>query len=205
MLHRQVGVLANRAISAGFRISREPFAEIRSPTCISRAWGPPSRRCRACEIASNRASAVAGELSVVSGMAGRYATALFELALEEQRDRRGQGRSRPFRRADRRECRSAPAGAQPGIHRRRAGARARGRARQGRHRRRSPAVSQGGGVEPPAVRRARHDQGVPQARRPAQGRGDAPRSRSPRRRASSISPRSRTRSRRSPRRTCRST
>src|SRR6266581_9238790 len=34
----QVGVLANRAIFAEFRGYREPFAETRSPTSISRAW-----------------------------------------------------------------------------------------------------------------------------------------------------------------------
>src|SRR5262245_46539622 len=44
--------------------------------------GPHSqRRCRACEVAA-RAPHVAGAETIVSGMAGRYATALFELALE---------------------------------------------------------------------------------------------------------------------------
>src|SRR5262245_59736328 len=36
----QVGVLANRAIFAGFREHPRALPETRSPTCISRAWGP---------------------------------------------------------------------------------------------------------------------------------------------------------------------
>src|SRR5262249_52277997 len=45
------------------------------------AWSHRSRRCRAAGIARKTVH-VAGEGAIVSGMAGRYATALFELALE---------------------------------------------------------------------------------------------------------------------------
>src|SRR5437762_3119018 len=54
------------------------------------AWGSSLRnltvaqRCRACESALDREIIVAAEVGIVSGMAGRYATALFELALEEK-------------------------------------------------------------------------------------------------------------------------
>jgi F-type H+-transporting ATPase subunit delta len=49
------------------------------------AWGlTVVPRCRACETALDREIIVAGEHGIVSGMAGRYATALFELALEER-------------------------------------------------------------------------------------------------------------------------
>jgi F-type H+-transporting ATPase subunit delta len=43
-----------------------------------------SRRLRACEFENPKSGRVAGEKPIVSGMAGRYATALFELALEEK-------------------------------------------------------------------------------------------------------------------------
>src|SRR5262249_60952642 len=50
----------------------------------SKGLGPAvAGRCRACGIAS-KSTGVAREESIVSGMAGRYATALFELALEER-------------------------------------------------------------------------------------------------------------------------
>src|SRR5262249_58388823 len=45
------------------------------------AWSHRSRRCRAAGIARKTVH-VAGEGAIGSGMAGRYATALFELALE---------------------------------------------------------------------------------------------------------------------------
>src|SRR5262249_45569810 len=41
-------------------------------------------RCRACGIAFKRDRLVAREETIVTGMAGRYAIALFELALEER-------------------------------------------------------------------------------------------------------------------------
>jgi F-type H+-transporting ATPase subunit delta len=44
---------------------------------------PRPRRCWACGIARKKKTDVAGEGVNLSGMAGRYATALFELALEE--------------------------------------------------------------------------------------------------------------------------
>jgi F-type H+-transporting ATPase subunit delta len=43
-----------------------------------------SRRLRACEFENPKSGRVASEKPIVSGMAGRYATALFELALEEK-------------------------------------------------------------------------------------------------------------------------
>src|SRR5205085_1390104 len=46
--------------------------------------GPPWRTVPSLRNCLNRASGVASELPLVSGMAGRYATALFELALEER-------------------------------------------------------------------------------------------------------------------------
>src|SRR5215467_9479910 len=45
--------------------------------------GPPSPTVPSLRDCLKRASRVARELSIVSGMAGRYASALFELALEE--------------------------------------------------------------------------------------------------------------------------
>src|SRR5947209_866706 len=47
------------------------------------AWSHRRRRCRACGIARKTVQ-VAGEGAIVSGMAGRYASALFELALESR-------------------------------------------------------------------------------------------------------------------------
>ena len=43
-----------------------------------------SRRRAACEVSIGNERSVAGKDSIISGMAGRYATALFELALEEK-------------------------------------------------------------------------------------------------------------------------
>jgi F-type H+-transporting ATPase subunit delta len=75
-------VLANRRFIAGQRICRE--AAKKSPS-IPRAWPTAWGRRRACGKRQKQARAdfsVAGEDGIVSGMAGRYATALFELALE---------------------------------------------------------------------------------------------------------------------------
>jgi F-type H+-transporting ATPase subunit delta len=47
------------------------------------AAGP--RRRPACEVSKETSVPVAGKDSIISGMAGRYATALFELALEEKK------------------------------------------------------------------------------------------------------------------------
>src|SRR6185295_4417527 len=77
------GVLANRAIFEGLPGAPASSPKIRSPTCISRACAHRPRRCRACGIAQTSALKVARSQGIVSGMAGRYATALFELALEE--------------------------------------------------------------------------------------------------------------------------
>ena len=91
---------------------------------------------------------------MVSGMAGRYATALFELALEEHAidavkadlDRFDAliAESPDLQRLVRSPVFTAERADQGAV----------GRARQGRHRRARGAVPQGGVVEPPAVRRA---------------------------------------------------
>src|SRR5215813_5938862 len=47
------------------------------------AWRPPSATVPSLRNCPRDMSDVAGEGAIVSGMAGRYATALFELALEE--------------------------------------------------------------------------------------------------------------------------
>ena len=67
---------------------------------------------------------VAGEDAIVSGMAGRYATALFELAREQNAIDTVKVESRPVRRAGGGDRRSGAAAAQSGVLRRRAGARA---------------------------------------------------------------------------------
>ena len=75
------GVLRNRALSAGLRSAPALSAETQSPIELQWLGTPPSatvpslRNCR-------KSIEVAGEGAIVSGMAGRYATALFELALE---------------------------------------------------------------------------------------------------------------------------
>ena len=66
---------------------------------------------------------MASEQPIVSGMAGRYATALFELALEEKALDAVKADLDRFERDDRRQRRSEAAGAQPGVLRRGAGAR----------------------------------------------------------------------------------
>jgi F-type H+-transporting ATPase subunit delta len=56
--------------------------EAQSPHLISRAWRPVGDGAEPAEL-PERVTHVAGEGAHLSGMAGRYATALFELALEE--------------------------------------------------------------------------------------------------------------------------
>jgi F-type H+-transporting ATPase subunit delta len=82
MLHRPWGCVSKTAIFAGQRTFRE--AAKKSPfnskglRCRNAALGPAARHKK-----QGAASiTVAGENGIVSGMAGRYATALFELALE---------------------------------------------------------------------------------------------------------------------------
>ena len=76
------GVLRNRALSAGLRSAPALSAETQSPIELQWLGTPPSatvpslRNCR-------KSIEVAGEGAIVSGMAGRYATALFELAREQ--------------------------------------------------------------------------------------------------------------------------
>src|SRR6266849_1718596 len=75
------GVLRNRAIFVAFRGAPALSARMQSPIGFQWLGAHRRRRCRACGIAE-RVLDVAGEGAIVSGMAGRYATALFELALE---------------------------------------------------------------------------------------------------------------------------
>ncbi len=71
-----------QGVSAGFRDvpKTDPGAEF---PLIPTVCAADPRRRPACELAK-RASPLAAEDPIVSGMAGRYATALFELALEEK-------------------------------------------------------------------------------------------------------------------------
>ena len=108
------------------------FKGLRRPS----ATAPSLRNC------PTRAIDVAGEESIVSGMAGRYATALFELALEEQRARRG---ARPISTASTRCSPRAPICARlvrsPVFTADEQTQGADRRARQGRHRRARRAIS----------------------------------------------------------------
>src|SRR5437763_5027542 len=76
-------MLANRAISGRLQSPREPFLKFEVPLEFQgleahrRGTVPGSPTCPARSI-------VAREDGIVSGMAGRYARALFELALEEK-------------------------------------------------------------------------------------------------------------------------
>ena len=116
---------------------------------------------------------VEGTQTIVSGMAGRYATALFELALDDKAVDAVKADLDQFDAliADSADLRAA--GAQPGVQRRGAGA---GRsppcstrpASAGSPRISCSVVA----TQPPAVRGARHDPRLPRAGRPAQGRGD---------------------------------
>src|SRR5436305_11288714 len=79
MLHRFGRCVSKPAIFAGQRSFRE--AAEKSPL-NSKGLGCRLRRHRACGKNSKNRRGVAREEGIVSGMAGRYATALFELALE---------------------------------------------------------------------------------------------------------------------------
>ena len=142
---------------------------------------------------------MAGEDSIVSGMAGRYARALFELALESQIRRCGEGRSREIRRHDRGRARTCAAwcAARCSAPRSRARALAAVLAKAGIGGLAANFLQVRDG-QPPAVRGARDHPRLPQARRAMEGRGDR---RGDRRRdavATRTSRRSRTRSSRSP-------
>ncbi|MEA2872053.1 MAG: F-type H+-transporting ATPase subunit delta [Hyphomicrobiales bacterium] len=82
MLHRPLPYVSKTAIFAGQRTFRE--AAEKSPF-NSKGLRRRERDVRACGKTQKQGAAsitVAGENGIVSGMAGRYATALFELALE---------------------------------------------------------------------------------------------------------------------------
>ena len=82
MLHRPRPCVSKTAIFAGQRTLRE--AAEKSPF-NSKGLRRRRRDARACGKTQKQGAAsitVAGENGIVSGMAGRYATALFELALE---------------------------------------------------------------------------------------------------------------------------
>ena len=75
-------MLRNRAILAGFAGTVRRFAESKNPlnprVCADRPVG------RVCGLTSKSKFEVARAESIVSGMAGRYATALFELARDSK-------------------------------------------------------------------------------------------------------------------------
>ena len=81
MLHRFLRRVSKSAISQGrgrFRWPREKYLQFQGLVV-------PLRRCGACGKTQKQGAAsitVTGEDGIVSVMAGRYATALFELALE---------------------------------------------------------------------------------------------------------------------------
>src|ERR1700722_17846920 len=97
---------------------------------------------------------------------------LFRSRPRDRCHRRGEGRPRTLRRAHCRERRSQPAGAQPGVFRRRAVAGAVGRTRPRPHRRACGEIPQARDREPPLVRGARHGAGLSRDGRQAQRRGD---------------------------------
>ena len=145
----------------GVRTLLRPRPEIRSPTLISRACAARSARAPSLRNCPDEHTHVAGDEPIVSGMAGRYATALFELALEEHAidavkadlDRFDAliAESADLQRLVRSPVFTAEEQTKALV----------GGARQGRHRRARGAVPQGGGIEPPAVRGARHDPRLP--------------------------------------------
>ena len=134
---------------------------------------------------------VAKSSSPVSGIAERYAGSLYELAVQSNTVGAGRGRSWPLRGAAFRKRRSRPHDQKPGLLGRGAVQGDRRHRRQGRDhrpRRQFPARRR---AEPPPVRRARHDQGVPRASPPRRAARSPPTS-PPRIRSR---PRSRTNSR----------
>src|SRR5713226_7102905 len=82
MLHRCDLCVSKRPIFVGVRDAPASSPKIEVPLEFQGLGAHRPRRCRACGIARKSAH-VAGENGIVSGMAGRYATALFELALAE--------------------------------------------------------------------------------------------------------------------------
>jgi F-type H+-transporting ATPase subunit delta len=82
MLHRPLPYVSKTAIFAGQRTFRE--AAKKSPFNSKGLWcrGRDARACGKTQKQGAASITVAGENGIVSGMAGRYATALFDLALE---------------------------------------------------------------------------------------------------------------------------
>ena len=80
MLRRSWRYVSKPAIFAGFRgAPRVLFAKIEIPIAFQRLVASPEPW----KLPRARARSVQGEGTIVSGMAGRYATALFDLAREE--------------------------------------------------------------------------------------------------------------------------
>ena len=88
------GVLANRRFSRGSEGAPVPLPENPKSHLHFKGLAPPVRSGAEPAELPKREFDVAGAQGIVSGMAGRYATALFELALEANADRRGSRRSR---------------------------------------------------------------------------------------------------------------
>src|SRR5262245_25508097 len=88
MLHRSLPCVTEPRVFRGATKGRVgALREMQSPIAFQGLGAHRPRRCRAGGIASRSKRSrtrpdVAGEGAIVSGMAGRYATALFELALE---------------------------------------------------------------------------------------------------------------------------
>src|SRR5690242_9856483 len=82
MLHRSLRCVSKpRDFRGANRARRRPPRKYEVPLNFNGLAPSEWWLCRACGIARKRHQ-VAGEQGIVSGMAGRYATALFELALE---------------------------------------------------------------------------------------------------------------------------
>ena len=116
---------------------------------------------------------VATEEPVMAGVAGRYASALFDLATEHNKIAEVEKNLVEFPETYGRKSGSGPARPQPGFLCRRPGQGDQGDHREGCHwlsGRQLPAVDR---QEPPAVRRSRYDQGVPRPspRGPVAGSG----------------------------------
>ena len=97
------------------------------------ALDAPLRLCGKRHKNRARASSVAGEDGIVSGMAGRYATALFELALESSAVEQVQADLKAFDALVASSPDLTRLVRSPVFSRRRAGEGARRRARQGQH------------------------------------------------------------------------
>ncbi len=87
MLHHRSACVSNRSIFVGFSDPRALPESSKSHLNFKGLRRPFSERVEPARVDPRKIIAsiiVAGEKSIVSGMAGRYATALFELALDEK-------------------------------------------------------------------------------------------------------------------------